>query len=169
MKEIWKEINLYGTEYLINNMGVIKNKKRDKILKPYISSGGYEYIKILKQHRHYHIRIHRLVAQTFIPNPNNLPQVNHIDGNKLNNNVENLEWVSCSQNVVHGFKNGLYNIKRINKTKVNQYDLQGNFIKTWDSISEIEKEYNVTHTAIRFCCLNKIKTCKGYIWRYANK
>ena len=129
MKEIWKEINLYNRKYYVSNLGFIKNK-HDKILKPYYSSGNYGYIKIVDNKRHHHIRIHRIVAETFIPNPENKPCVNHIDGNKHNNNVSNLEWCSYSENMKHGFKNNLYKPRPAIPTKINQYDLQGNFIKT---------------------------------------
>lgn len=168
MKEIWKEVNLFGKQYFISNLGFIKNK-HNKILKPYLSSGEYKYICIHEKKHTHHIRIHRIVAQAFIPNPQKLSCVNHKDGNKQNNCVKNLEWVNYSQNVKHGFESGLYQVRKIKATRINQYDLQGNFIKTWDSMRKVEKQYNVSHTALRFCCLNKIKSCAGYIWRYADK
>ena len=166
-----KKVNLFGTEYYVYENGDIENANNNNKLKPYPSSGGYLYIIISRNNgkRRHHIRVHRLVAQAFIPNPNKYKCVNHIDGNKLNNNANNLEWCTHSQNIKHGFKNNLYKSRGSIPTKVNQYDLNGNFVKCWDKIKDIEKEYKVSHTAIRFCCLNKIKTCKGYIWRYAKK
>lgn len=166
-----KKVNLFGSEYYVYKNGDIKNAKSKRKLKPYLSSGNYLYIIVAtnKGKRKHHIRVHRLVAKAFIPNPNNYKCVNHIDGNKLNNNVDNLEWCDYSQNIKHAYNNGLMKSGGKTKTKVNQYDLNGKFIKTWNSMSEIEKEFNVSHSAIRFCCLNKIKTCKGYIWRYADK
>ena len=167
-----KEMDLFGTKYYVYENGDIRNVKTKNMLKPYRSSGGYLYFIIGRNNgkRRHHIRVHRLVAQAFIPNPNKYKCVNHIDGNKLNNNVKNLEWCSHSYNVKHAIDKGLMKPRNGHiTTKVNQYDLEGNFIKTWNSISAIEKKYNVSHTAIRFCCLNKIKTCKGYIWRYAEK
>lgn len=164
-----KEINLYGANYFIYDNGLLQNVKTNKFLKPYKSSGGYLYIKIVKNKRHHHIRLHRLVALAFIPNPDNLPCVNHKDGNKENNCVDNLEWCSYSDNIKHGYKNNLFKNPTFSPTRVIQYDLEGNFIKTWNSIKDIEKKFGVSHTAIRFCCLNKIKTCAGYIWKYADK
>lgn len=167
MKEIWKKVNLYGKEYFVSNTGIIKNKY-NKILKPYLSSGNYGYIIVRENSHNHHIRIHKLVAQTFIPNPDNLPQINHIDGNKLNNAISNLEWITCSENIKHAINNNLYKPKGT-PTKIHQYDLNHNFIKTWNKMSDVEKEYNVSHTALRFCCLGKIKTCAGYIWRYTKE
>ena len=164
-----KKISLYQNKYFIYDNGKIQNIKTKNFLKPYKSTNGYLYIKIVRDKKHHHIKIHRIVADAFIPNPYNLPQVNHKDGNKLNNNVNNLEWCSCSQNIKHGFDNNLYKKRPALPRKINQYDLKGNFIKTWDKIKDIEKEYSVSHTAIRFCCLEKIKTCKSYIWRYADE
>ena len=132
MKQIWKKINLYGKEYYVNDTGLIKNKY-GRILKPYLSSGEYGYIKIVENGKHHHVRIHRIVADAFIPNINNLPQVNHKDGNKLNNCVNNLEWISASGNVKHGYTNNLYKRSRSRTTKVNQYDLNGTYIQSFPS------------------------------------
>lgn len=169
MEEIWKVIDLFGKKYEVSNLGKIKNKT-GKILKGYKSSGGYLYIDIHENGNHHHPRIHRVVAEAFVDNPNNLPQVNHINGIKTDNRGINLEWCSAKENIRHAYKNGLYDKhKGFKRTKVNQYDLQGNLIKQWDCMRDIEKKYNVTHTAIRFCCLGRIKTCKGYIWKYASE
>lgn len=167
-KEIWKDIILYGKPYCISNYGNVKGKL-NRVLKPYTSSGGYYYICVREGKHCHHVRIHRLVAQAFIPNPKGLPQINHIDGNKSNNVVSNLEWISCKENIKHGFENNLYKHKGYSPTKIKQYDVNGNFVKLWDKMRDVEKEYNVSHTALRFCCLGKIKTCAGYVWRYANK
>ena len=164
----YKIINLYGNEYLINKYGDILSLKTYKFLKKTKSNGGYLYVTIKGIHT-YHLKVHRLVAETFIANSNNLSCVNHKDGNKLNNCVDNLEWCTYSHNMKHAFKNNLINANRPKKTKVFQYDLNGNFIKQWDCIRDVEKEFKVSHTAIRFCCLGKNKTCRGYIWKYANE
>lgn len=166
--EIWKEVNLFGKVYCVSNTGFVKNK-HNKFLKPYLSSGGYPYIMVRENNKNHHIRVHRIVANAFIPNPENLPQVNHIDGNKLNNDVSNLEWTSCKKNIQHGFANGLYKRKGYTPSKINQYDLAGNLIKTWSKMKEAELKYNVSHTSLRFCCIGRMKTCAGYIWKYAEK
>lgn len=115
MEEKWKRLIYngedYGDYYLVSNLGKIKNVKTDYILKNYTDEKN-PYYKV-KLHIDYidkivTIKVHRAVAQAFIPNPNNLPQVNHKDGNKLNNNVDNLEWVSAKQNTIHAVINNLY-------------------------------------------------------------
>lgn len=108
-------------------------------------------------------RVSRLVAMAFIPNPENKPQVNHKDGNKLNNNVDNLEWVTQIENQYHAWGNGLNK----NKPKaVNQYDLNNNFIREWESAREIERQTKIQRSNIACCCRGTRKTAGGYIWRF---
>ena len=118
MKEIWKPIKNYENYYMISNKGRIKTISRyivyregttpafvkGKILKPSIRPRGYKHIKLLDKRD---FDIHRLVAIHFLDNPNNLPAVDHIDGNKLNNNVNNLEWVSIKENNQRAYDLGL--------------------------------------------------------------
>lgn len=103
MKEKWE--NFYQ-HYSVNQFGKVRNDNTNSILKTWKCNGGYEVIRLGKGSGTY-FKIHRLVAQAFIPNPNNLPQVNHKDGNKLNNNVNNLEWCTQSYNIQHADTNGL--------------------------------------------------------------
>lgn len=105
-----------------------------------------------------------MVAKAFIPNPNNKEQVNHIDGNKHNNNINNLEWLTPKENVNHAFDIGLVK----NTKKVNQYDLNGNFIKTWNRINDIQKELGFFTGHICLCCQHRLNKSHGFIWRYAN-
>lgn len=105
---------------------------------------------------YYHIRI----------NPENKPQVNHIDGNKSNNNVLNLEWCNQSYNTKHAYKNNL--IKHY-KIEINQYDLEWNYIKTWESAKEIEKKLKIKNSQICRCCKNENSTAGGYHWKYKRK
>lgn len=102
--EKWKQIP--NLPYEISSLGKIRNLQ-GKVLKTYIQNSGYEQIKINYQGLHIHKSIHRLVAETFIPNPLNKEYVNHIDGNKLNNTVDNLEWCTNSENILHARKTGL--------------------------------------------------------------
>ena len=114
MKEIWKRLSYnnvdYGDYYLVSNFGNIKNVASGHIRKGYTNKNNPYYKIILSfggRDKTATIKVHRAVAETFIPNPSNLPQVNHKDGNKLNNNIDNLEWVSEKQNLIHAVINKL--------------------------------------------------------------
>ena len=106
--EIWRDISLYNGDYQISNLGRLKSFKRCmvKILKPSFN-GNYFFVYLHRNGEAKMHYVHILVAQTFVPNPDNKPFVNHIDGNKLNNYAENLEWVTPSENARHAFETGL--------------------------------------------------------------
>ncbi len=109
--EIWKDIEGYEGKYQISNLGRIKKINKTSLneehyLKPYVNQRGYCTVKLFKTVRKEE-RIHRLVAQAFISNPENKTEVNHIDGNKQNNTTANLEWTTPEENVRHAFKTGL--------------------------------------------------------------
>lgn len=112
MKEIWKDIPEYEGKYRISNLGNVKsinyhNTKKECTLSPAKDAKGYLRCSLSKNNILKTFKVHRLVAQSFIPNPLELPQVNHIDGNKLNNAVNNLEWCDNSMNQIHAYKVGL--------------------------------------------------------------
>lgn len=161
MQEIWKDIPGYEGLYQVSNFGKVRNSH--KLILKYWKSWGYNYISLCKNNKSKKYRTHRLIAKAFIPNPKKYPYVNHIDGNKSNNNVTNLEWCTSQQNTIHAYKTGLMKTK-----KINQYDLNGNFIKTWNSIISASKELNINVKAIQSCCMQRTKTSGGYIWRYAD-
>ena len=102
MSEIWKLIKDYPN-YSVSDLGNVKNNKTGRILKPLEVGGGYVVVDLWNNHGSKSKKIHRLVAEAFIPNPDNKPQVNHIDGNKKNNKKDNLEWVTASENVQHAY------------------------------------------------------------------
>lgn len=163
-KEIWKDI--FGGKYQISSLGNIRSlnyhrEKRIKELSKLKMPNGYTTVKLCVDGEVKRYSIHRLVANTFIPNPKNKPQVNHIDGNKQNNNVDNLEWCTKSENQIHAVRNGLQ--KTI---PILQYDLQGNFIKEWESSSEAGRHIKISPTNITACCNNRMKTARGFIWKY---
>lgn len=179
MKEIWKDVSGYEGIYQISNFGNIKrlsysiirsngNKQswKEKILNPTKDASGYYGIRSCTKTtgKSETLRIHRLVAEAFIPNPNNLPCVNHKDGNKLNNKVDNLEYCTYSHNIKHAFNNGL----RHDTKKINQYDLNGNFIATYNSIREAERITGTRNTGINECLHNNYKSSNGFIWKYAD-
>lgn len=188
--EIWKDVVGYEGLYQVSNLGnvrslnrIVKDLTREryqnikgKLMKKFLSKHGYLYVDLRNHNKKQHY-IHRLVAEAFIPNPENKLQVNHIDGNKQNNCVSNLEWCTESENRTHAFKTGLQKspmkglIGKNNplSRKVNQYDLNGTLIKQWDSMSEIEKKLGIHSGKISCCCNKKYKTSSGYIWRFANE
>ena len=102
--EIWKDIENFENLYKISNYGRVKSlRKQVKILKARIDKKGYNHYAIRKDNKIYEKKAHRLVAQAFIPNPENKPQVNHLDGNKLNNYYKNLEWCTNGENQIHSY------------------------------------------------------------------
>lgn len=161
--EVWMKIKETSYHYEISNLGNVRNSNTLKLLKTKDNSCGYKYvgIRINKRKNKTMFFIHRLMALYFIENPNNYPCVNHIDGNKKNNSIDNLEWCTKSYNTLHAVKIGLIKTK-----KINQYDKDNTFIKTWKSISEAQKYYKNNH--ICECCKGKRKTASGYIWKYVN-
>ena len=194
MKEIWKPIEGYEGLYEISNFGNVKSlarswnfrdygngkvqvvKSKEKILKNTISNCGYMQARLSKNNKHGLKSVHRLVAQAFIPNPENKSQVNHIDGNKQNNRVDNLEWCNNSENQLHAWKLGLqtpywkgkFGKDHIQSKKVMQYDKNKNLIKIWDSVNEASKTLNIDDASISRCCLHyKYRhTAGGFIWEY---
>lgn len=178
IEEIWVNVFGYEGKYQVSNLGRVKSLPRngtvcyERILKIQVDKNGYNYVSFHKRK----FKIHRLVAEAFIPNPENKPQVNHIDGNKQNNEVENLEWATAQENLNHAFRIGLkkktdlekmIQCARLKNMKpVLQYDLQGNFVKRWESAAEIQKCLGYREQNIGACCLNKYKKSNGFIWRF---
>lgn len=173
MEEMWKDVIGYEGLYMVSNLGKILSIKRNVILKSSINHKGYCYVVLSKHSKQKCVRIHRLVAEAFIPNLENKSQVNHIDCNKQNNCVTNLEWVTNSENQLHAWSNGLqkdvtgYNNPKARK--INQYNMNGDYIKTWLCIKDICDELYVHRSSIHRCLNGKYKTSHGYIWKYANK
>ena len=105
--EEFKDIKSYEGLYKVNKQGEVYSYITNKKIKGSIDSNDYRQMHLSKNGEHKKKSLHRIVAEAFLPNPNNLPEVNHKDGNKLNNSVDNLEWCSSSYNQIHAFKNGL--------------------------------------------------------------
>ena len=160
--EVWKEIPLYLTSnrpnYYVSSLGRYKNKERIINVK---YSSGYKRVRI----GDVKYLLHRLVAFTFIPNPENKEQVNHIDGNKINNSVENLEWVTNQENQIHKVKTGLYK----GTHKIIQYDQNMNIISKFNSIVEASRLLGVSASCISSNCTGRVKKLQcGFHFRYDN-
>lgn len=173
MEEIWKDIKNYEGFYQVSNLGNVRSLDRyvnyKKIGKQYIKGknlkpnnvSGYYQVLLMNNGKKAYKKVHRLVAETFIPNPDNKPQVNHIDGNKLNNNVENLEWNTVSENILHSF----YVLKNHIK-KVYRYTKSGEYIDCYPTIKEAGEKLNVRVEDISKCCHHKRKSAGGYMWSF---
>lgn len=182
--EIWKDIAGYEGLYQVSNMGRVKSLERtrnmnnpnakspafapvnERIL-TFGKSLGYRRVILAKDGVNRGFRVHKLVALAFIPNPENKTQINHKDGDKHNNRAENLEWVTPSENQQHALKTGLRNGLKWRKT-VNQYSLDGTFIRSWAGYVEINETLGFAKQAICHCCKGRCPTAYGYIWRLAN-
>lgn len=181
MAEIWKPIPQYDGLYVVSNTGKVKSVNwnrtgEGKELKPF-SNNGYARVCIRKNGVGKHFLVHRLVAELFIDNPDNYPVVNHKDGNKLNNEVSNLEWVSIKENVNHAISMGLrpYNVvcvrKRGKENKlckpVFQYDREGNLIRKWETSFDVAEQLGFDRKTIIACCNGHKKTYRGFIWKHS--
>lgn len=182
MVEVWKDIPGYEGLYQVSDLGRIKSLERfvngksgvrkvsEKIVSVAVKNNGYLQVKLHRKGERKFFGVHRLVAMVFVENFNNLPQVNHIDGNKKNNRADNLEWCTPSENQKHAVINGLHGArKQINKKNskpVFQYDGDMNLIRRYPSISEAERQTGIPEgnisQSIRFGWKSG-----GYIWKKA--
>ena len=189
MEEIWKDAQWYEWFYQVSNSGRVKSKYnwrwntyRDRILNPSINH-WYKQVSFSKKLLMQAFSIHRLVAIAFIPNPQNKPEVNHKDWNKLNNSISNLEWCTHLENIQHAWDNWLiiYNednhFKTNNPSKwkfwkdnhraksVNQFSKDWEFIKKWWSIEDASKCLKICRANIWSCSLWKIKSAGWFVWK----
>lgn len=177
-KEIWSDIKGFEGKYQVSNLGNVKslNYKRtgkEKILKPRKASNGYLQVCLVKEGKREMYTVHRLVLSTFNPCENSHElQVNHIDENKTNNNLSNLEWCTHKDNQNHGTRN-----KRIaekNSIPIAQLALDGKYVKAWKSAHDAERECGFNNGSIIQCCKNKYmregnNIYKDYRWMYLSE
>lgn len=180
--EVWKDIKGFEGCYQISNLGRVKSLERvtvngrivhERILKSRVNKQGYEYICLQFNGSRKAVKIHREVAKAFIPNECDYPEVNHKDENKLNNSAPNLEWCSRIYNANYGTAKERAVTTRLqrHKLKIDQFSLDGEYIKTWDAPYLIEKatQGKMKATNIIACCKGRYKTSYDYVWRYSNK
>ena len=163
-EEIWKEIVGLNGFYQVSSNGRIKSLISNKILKTFYDKDGYVCIKIQNKYIKKHFKIHRLVAQAFLEDYDNNLQINHKNGIKNDNRVENIEMCSASENINHSDYVLNHRIK-----KIYQYDLDNNFIREWKSSKDIEHIYGYNRTVIGRVCNGKRRKAYGYIWKYEKR
>lgn len=204
MVEEWRDIEDYEGLYQISNLGKVKSLPRkvqfgvgyritdERILKPHQMKNGYMTVGLKRHNKPKYMTVHRLVAEAFIPNPDNKPCIDHIDGDRKNNSVENLRWCTHKENcnnpitrqrISEAMKNrifseetrhkmsiarkGKYNTK-ISKTVIQIDKESGEILNEYPSINEIYRQLGYSPSRISNCCRGIYKQYKGFIWKYAS-
>lgn len=187
MQEIWKDVQGYEGYYQVSNFGRFRSLDRvvihgnyelelkGKIFKGRDNKRGYLLVSLCKDNNTLNSYIHRLVATLYVSNPYNKKEVNHIDGNKLNNHYLNLEWCTRSDNLKHAYDNGLkqgyWKGKKGNVTNnkpISKYSLNNIYICGYLSATEACRKTGIARTSITSCATGNNKTAGGYIWKYQN-
>jgi hypothetical protein len=192
IKEIWKDIKGYDQYYQVSNLGRVRSKdrminnprglsyfKRGRILKSELDRYGYPQVSLCINQKRKAFKIHRLVANAFIQNPENKPNINHINFITNDNSIFNLEWCTQKENAIHSYKNGrLHPLKKWENIfsydhpaskEVAQYDLEGKFINKYGSVSEANRITKIHIGNISSVCNGKKKMAGGYKWKYPQK
>ena len=149
-----RDVKGYEGLYAVTSCGKVWSYKSKKFLKPASDKKGYFKVVLYKNGKCKNYKIHRLVAEAYIPNPDNLPQVDHIDNDKTHNYINNLQWITNRNNVRKG-----------RNKPILQYDLNGNFIREWECANDVGRE---VQSHICACAKGKLSTAYGYIWKYKN-
>lgn len=169
--EEWKDIKGYEEIYQISTKGRIKSKgnsfsRKEKEIKQTKTKSGYYTVGLHKGGKVKRYRVHRLVAETFIDNPFNLPEVNHIDENKANNEMTNLEWCTHKENCNHGTRNNRMAETNINNPKRSKPILCIEKNVVYPSIHEASRSLNTSYGNIWRALNNELRTASGYHWQY---
>ena len=165
MVEIWKAVPGYVGMYQVSNLGAVKRlfkNGKEHMLSGRKDKDGYIEVILSKNQTKKFCRVHRLVAEAFIPNADDKPMVNHKDKNVQNNAASNLEWVTASENTVHGYLTG----RNTHNTAVEQYTKDMKYIATWDKVRDAASALKVSYSNISACCAGRLKSSGGYVWRY---
>ena len=171
--------------YMINREGQVKSNLTNKILKPIKHKSGYIVVGLRKDGESKTVKVHRLLAKAFIPNPNNKPHVDHINGVRDDNRLENLRWCTNKENqnfelarinnskALKGRRQSSESVEKRAKTlqksigkKVNQYTLDGEFVASYNSFNEAARITGIWEASIRNCCIGKHQHAGGYIWKF---
>ena len=160
--EIWKDVVGFEGLYKVSNLGNVKGQKG--VLKISTQTNGYKYVTLHKEGRQHHSLVHRLVAFSFLPNPNGCPEVNHKSEDKSDNSVNNLEW--CSHKYNHNYGTGHKRAAEKQGRKVAQLTLDGEVVKIHDSVRQAAKSVNKSHKDIYNVCNGLRHTSSGYRWEY---
>lgn len=176
MTEIWKDVEGYEGCYQVSNFGRVKslgngnarnpNFQKERIMKASKNKYGYFRICLCKDGKHKYYSIHRLVAIAFIPNPNNLPQVNHKDECKTNNRVDNLEWCSVKYNMTYATRIQRFIESDTNNPKKSKKVLCIETGVIYPSTKQVEREFGFSHNNISYACSGKYKQAYGFHWKY---
>lgn len=167
----WQDCYVYGEKYQVSNTGLVRNKVTKQLIKSHKDKKGYLRVSLSRNNVQVTVKVHRAVAIAFIENPNNLPQVNHKDGNKGNNEVSNLEWVSNYDNMQHAIENGLTNhvdYAGRKKRPVIRISSTGEKVR-FNSLAEAAKECHVSRSNLCNALKGKRNFCGGYTWKYADE
>ena len=156
-----KDIKNYEGIYGITTEGDVYSYKRKRFLVPIADKNGYLYVNLYKDGKMKNYKIHRLVAEAYIPNTENLPQINHKDENKTNNCLQNLEW--CDSKYNNNYGTHIEKVSNSLKKPILQYDLDGNFIREWPSATDVRNEVNGN---ICNCLKGKLPSAYGFKWVY---
>lgn len=167
--EFWKTIKGYNGLYMVSNLGNVKSlgndkSRKERILKPYLNNNGYCYVNLSKEGKIKNYTIHRLVATTFLPNPDNLSQVNHKNEDKTDNRVSNLEFCDNRYNSNYGTRNE--RMAKARQKPIIQLSKDNVYVKQWESATQVERELNINDGHIGDCCKKKRNTSGGYKWMY---
>ena len=165
IEEIWRDIKDYEGLYQVSNLGEVKSlnyhrTREEKIIKPSRHCSGYLQVCLCKDCEQKVLKVHRLVAAAFIPNPENKPCIDHINAIRDDNRVENLRWVTPKEN-----SGNPITMSKISR-KVLQFTKDGVFVRKWNSMIDVERELGRLSN-IAACCRGKRKTCGGFVWKYA--